>query len=510
MQPLLDPGVLSLLPPLLIIVLALATRQVFVALLAGLWSGFVIYIGSQPPLFSDPFLASLLEPLAPLLDLRQLAPLSDLGPLGTFSKSVELSVESLINVFQSPYQTRVILFSALVGSLILLTQRSGGVSGFINRLGKSGIGSTRRGAQMFSFSIGFVIFIESSITSLVAGSVSRPLFDRLRISREKLAYILDSTAAPICILIPINAWGGTVTGILSRQGLENGFGHFLNTIPLNFYPILTILFCVGLILVQKDFGPMAKAQKRVADDGALLAEKAVPLVSEEITKTPPKPGVPQRAINLVLPIAVMTITMPLFLVITGGGNFFAGSGSQSVLFAVLAGLGSAFVLYRVQGVFSFHEFFQLVIKGAGGLISLSLILMLAFAVGHICELIGTGRYLAGAAGLGFGKPLIPAVLFLLASAMGFATGTSWGTWAIMIPISLPIVLQMGAPLHLCLGAVLGGGVFGDHCSPISDTTVVASLAAATDHIDHVRTQLPYALTVGVVTTLLYVLAGFQM
>ena len=470
MPPLTNLDVMSLIPPALIILIALLTRHIFIALAAGLYSGCLIYLGGNP------------------------------------LTAMEMTLDTLVNILKSPSNTMVIIFSALVGSLIIVTQKSGGVSGFVNRLTKTGIGKTRKSAQMFSFFIGFVVFIESSITSLVAGSATRPLFDRLKISREKLAYILDSTAAPICILIPINAWGGYIASKLNDAGIKDGLSVFIKTIPFNFYPILAVLFCLFIILKKKDFGPMAAAEKRVKDEGLISNKSSIPLISDEITTIEPKQGIKHRAINMILPILVMIVSMPIFLFVV----FPETSSSKSVLFAVLLALFTAYIIYRIQNIFKTGEFVQLAIKGAGDLISLSLILMFAFAIGDICKALGTGTYLAQAAKLGFGRELIPAALFIITSLMAFATGTSWGTWGIMIPIALPIISAMDANFTLSLGAVLGGGIFGDHCSPISDTTVVASLASASDHIDHVRTQLPYALTVAGITFTAYAALGFVL
>jgi len=466
-----DYGWLSIIPPLLAIVLAIATRQVFISLFLGIFAGWVIL--SDWNIFTG--LAS--------------------------------SIESLINVFQSPGNTRVIIFCALIGALITLTQRSGGVNGFVEWVQNRNLARTPRSAASLSGIIGFLIFIESSICCLIAGSVSRPLFERLRISREKLAYILDSTSAPKCVLIPLNAWGAYVIGLLELEGVEEPIQVFLESIPFNFYAIFVILMVAFIIVTFKDFGPMKKAEERARTTGKTIADGAVPMVSDDITSIEAKSNIPYRAVNMILPVLAMIIMMPVGLYITGDGNITAGTGSTSVLWSVIAAITVAGILPVWQRILSFREVFDLSLKGIGGLMPLAIVMTLAFAIGDTSRELGTGVYVASIADDFLQPTYVAAIIFVTSAFIAFSTGTSWGVFAIMVPIAVPTALIMDVSLPLSLAAVLGGGVFGDHVSPISDTTLVSSMAAASDHIDHVRTQLPYAMIAAIAATVFYVIFG---
>ncbi len=488
-------GFLSLLPPIIAIVLAIRTKQVFVSLLFGVWLGWLI--------------------------------LSDWNFLeGTFA-----SIQALVDVFKSDGNTRTIMFCALVGGLILFIQKSGGVEGFIRHI--TGIleryeakksGSNRVLIQLFAWLTGFLIFVESSISVLTVGALYRPVFDKLGISREKLAYIADSSSAPSSILIPFNGWGAFIMGLLAAQEFSDPFATMLRTIPYNFYPFLALGGVLLVIFSKKDFGPMAKAEQRVRETGKLLNDNSQPMVSDELTDVPTKAGITPKAFNMVLPILVMVLLMPIMLTYTGwetatkdlGNEAFMdkvlyaigqGSGSTSVLIAVITSLLFCMVLYRVQGIFKLKESIDIVLKGIAGLIPLALLMMLAFAISTVCKELHTGDYVAGIAKEWLSPSLVPFIVFLVACFIAFSTGTSWGTFAIMIAIAVPMAKTMDANVYMTIAAALGGGVFGDHCSPISDTTILSSMASATDHIDHVRTQLPYALIAGSLAALGYLVLG---
>jgi len=476
----------AILPPLVAIVLAIATRQVILSLFLGIWMGWSILNG-----------------------MNIVSGLAD-------------AISSLVNVFQSSYNTKVILFSALVGSLITLTQRSGGVQGFVEWMQSLKLGNTKKSAGLVAWFTGLVVFVESSITCLVVGAVSRPLADKVKMSREKLSYICDSTSAPVCILIPLNAWGAYIMGLLAQQGIEKPLPLLLKAIPLNFYAILALGLTLVIILTGKDFGPMKKAEKRAMEQGKLLADGAIPMISSEVISMPAKEGITPKKRNMIAPLVVMILMMPLGLYITGraaiqekGGeiamSFFnimgEGSGATAVLWAVLSAIFVAGALYLWQKILSLHEVMDLILKGAGGLVPMAVIMMLAFAINSTCNELGTGKYVASVTEPFLKPGLIPAILFVVSSFIAFSTGTSWGTFGIMMPIGVPLILATGGSLPLTVSAIMGGGVFGDHCSPISDTTVISSMATASDHIDHVKTQLPYALFVAGITTILYLIIG---
>jgi Na+/H+ antiporter NhaC len=467
-------GWLSILPPLLAIFLAIKTKHVYISLVLGIWLGWTIIHSWNP--------------VSGLID----------------------TLGALVDVFKDEDNTRVILFSGLVGAIITFTQYSGGMKGFINWVVGKGLVRTRKSAGLLAWFLGFIIFIEANICVLVSGAVTRPIFDKLKISREKLSYILDSTSAPKCILIPLNAWGAFVIGLLVIQGVENPVRVLISSMPFNFYAIFALLIVLIVVVTEKDFGPMKKAEHRVRVENKLLRDGAEPLISTEVVTMEAKEGIPPRALNMILPVVTMVVMMPVVLLITGKGNLMEGSGSASVLWAVIAGLVVGAVAYRAQGIMKVKEITDIFMKGVGGLIPLASLMILAFAIGDICEALGTGPFVALAAKSTLNPGIIPTVIFLVSCFIAFSTGTSWGTFAIMIPIAVPMINIIGLHPGLIIAAVLGGGVFGDHCSPISDTTIISSMASAADHIDHVRTQLPYALTAAGFSILLFLIFGFAL
>ncbi len=487
-------GFWSILPPLVAIILAIMTRQVFISLLFGIWMGWVILSNFN---FLD-------------------------GSINT--------IEAMVDVFKEPGNTRTIMFSSLVGALIAFVQRSGGVEGFIQyinkfleKIEKKRKTSPRKTVQIMAWLTGVAIFVESSINVLTVGSIYRPIFDRLKIPREKLAYIADSISAPTCILIPLNAWGAYIMGLLLAQGISDPLGTMVKVYPLNFYPIFAMIMVAIVIFTQKDIGPMKKAEKRAIEEGKVIRDGATPMISTDVISMEKAEGTVARARNMIIPIATMVGMMPVGLIYTGWSQveniqtypfwqqiFLAlgkGSGSTAVLWAVLMSIFVGAILYRYQKIFKLPEIISLIFKGVGGLIPLALLMMLAFAIGKVCRDLGTGIYIAEVSKAWLSPKLVPFIVFLVASSIAFSTGTSWGTFAIMIPIGLQMAQIMDANIYLTIAAALGGGVFGDHSSPISDTTIISSMASASDHIDHVKTQLPYALIAGIVAALVYLVIG---
>jgi Na+/H+ antiporter NhaC len=388
---------------------------------------------------------------------------------------------------------------------------------------KSAEGANKQ-VQILAWLTGILVFVESSISVLTVGALFRPLFDDLKISREKLAYIADSSSAPVCILLPLNAWGAFVMGLLTTQGEANPLGMFVQSMAYAFYPIVALLLVPLVIWLGWDFAGMRLADARVQSGGPLIADGGVAMTATELTETPPLPGVKRRASNMLLPIAAMVVLMPVFLGITGWeaalseapqAGFWQtflsalgqGSGSTSVLAAVTGSLLLSVISYRAQGLMTLREMSDLSLKGLSAMLPLALLMLFAFAISALCRELGTGAYVASYAEGYLAGWLGPALIFLVSGFIAFSTGTSWGTFAIMVPIALPVATALGIDPAIGLAAALGGGVFGDHCSPISDTTILASMAAATDHIDHVRTQLPYALIGGGVAVLGYILVA---
>tara|TARA_B110000305_G_scaffold126588_1_gene141831 strand:- start:54 stop:1451 length:1398 start_codon:yes stop_codon:yes gene_type:complete len=450
---------MSVLPPLLAITLAIITRQVILSLSVGIWIGFCL--------------------------LESVNPLAGIG----------LALDGIVNVFSDAGDTRVLMFTLIIGGLIATIEKLGGVRGFIHLLEHRNWVTNGKRAQWLAYSIGIVVFIESNITLLIAGAISRPLFDRYKISREKLAYIIDSTSAPICVLIPLNAWGAVIISLLGSSEIDNPIDVFLYAIPFNIYPIVVILFCGFVISRNIEIGPMKKAQVRT-EGGEFLWPNATPMIDPAILSQQVERTDADKARFMIVPIAVMVISMPLGLIVTGDGDLSAGSGSTSVLWAVLAALVISWVLALQQRRLNLEELMQIFLKGAGGLLPVTMILLFALALGDVANLLGTGAYVAQLVQQNIPLALLLPLLFIISGFIAFAIGSSWGTFAIMIPLAMQIAVPLDLNSSLFLAAVLSGSVFGDHASPISDTTVVASMASATDHIDHVRTQLPYALISG--------------
>ena len=462
---------ISVLPPLVAIVLAIRTKQVYPSLFIGIWLGWTALAGWNP-----------------LIGLRD-------------------TLDAVIDVFKDSGNTRVILFSMMVGALILLTQRSGGVVGFIDWISKKGFVKNRIAASLLLWFIGVILFIESNLINLVIGAIGRPLFDKFKAPHEKLAYIAHSTSCPVCVMIPFNGWGAVLTGLLVAQQIDNSFFVVLQAVTTNFYAIFTIAMVLFIIVTGKDFGPMRKAELRAKETGKLIRDGARLLVSEETISMPPKAGKPLRAVNLIVPLAAMVSMVPLGLLITGGGHIEQGSGSTAVFWAVLTGMAVAAMLYKIQGIMTFQETLDLVMKGMGGLIPMGLLMVFAFTLGATCKVMGTGPYVSGLAMAAIHPKLVIPLIFMVSCLISFATGTSWGTFAIMMPIAVPLAQNLGLSLTVMVSAVMGGGVFGDHSSPVSDTTIIASMATACDLIDHVNTQLPYALTCAGLAILFYIIIG---
>jgi Na+/H+ antiporter NhaC len=282
----------------------------------------------------------------------------------------------------------------------------------------------------------------------------------------------------------------------------------LASIPFDFYPLLAVLLALAVVVSGKDFGPMRDAERRVGEEGKVLRDGAEPLVATEVLMLEAKEGVPPRALNMLLPVAALIVTVLVVLFKTGGGSPMNGDGTTSVFWGVIVSLLVGAVIYLRQGILEMGEITDIFMRGVGGLVPIVILLLLAFVIGDTCRDLGTGVYIARAAQSSLPSAVVPAALFLVSCVISFSTGTSWGTWAIMFPIAVPMIALIGLHPGLTVGAVLGGAVFGDHCSPISDSTIISSMAAGTDHIDHVRTQLPYALLAAALTVVLYLLFGY--
>ena len=538
-------GWLSLLPPVLAIGLAIASRRATPSLLAGIWVGWLIVAGGQP--------------LA----------------------ATAGAARGIGGVLINPGQARVVLFTVLMGVLIEWMRQSGGVDGFLRWARRRPWSNSRRGARLMAAGLGLGVFIESTITCLVVGAVARPFFDRHRIAREKLAYICDATSAPVCMMIPLNSWGAVVLALLAAQAELGRLGEqaplavFIAAVPLNFYALLSVVLVFAVAATGYDVGPMRGAERRAratgaADDEAADAHLPTEAVGQASHGAPPgaaggtsheaarggascdDPGATGRvsyereraraegglvddrpargrARHLAVPIAVMMGTVLAGIAATGiAGSRAAGiadpvlmdwlehaSGSTAVLAGVLVALAVLAAAATAAGDARPRELAGAAWRGAASMLPIATLLVLALAIGGVCGALGTGPFIADRAAPLLTPALAAPVVFLTSGVIAFATGTSFGTFAIMIPLAVPLAAAMqldgaAVSLPLVVAAVLGGGVFGDHCSPISDTTVISSAAAGSDHIEHVRTQAPYALAAAALTVVLYLLAGLRM
>ena len=465
-----DPQWYSVLPPLLAIALAIWSKQVIPSLFAGIWSAHTL--------------------------LNQFNPLT----------GIARSLDGTINVFTDPGDARVLVFTLLIGPLIATIERSGGVRGFVHYLENRHWVQNGFRAQILAWATGLVIFVESSITLLVAGTVSRPLFDRYKVSREKLAYLIDATSAPVCVMIPLNAWGAFIISLVASTGIENPLQVFIGAVPMNLYAITAILLAGLVIWKNINIGPMKRAEART-QGGDILWPGAIPLVDVSAEHEVDDDAHIPSAWLMVLPILTMVAMMPVSLYITGDGNIINGSGSTAVLWSVCLAIAVAWIMTLFKGYCSVTELMQVFMKGAGDLLPIGIILLLALALGDVAQELGTGTYVANAVRGNIHPVLLAPMIFLVSAFIAFSVGSSWGTFAIMIPIAMPIALSLGLSPSLMLAAAISGAIFGDHASPISDTTVLASMASASDHIEHVRTQLPYALLAAGIAAIGFLLIG---
>ncbi len=404
------------------------------------------------------------------------------------------TIERVVSTVGEPGNARILLFSLLVGALLAFIRDSGGVAAFVEKLISSGIAKTKRRAGGITMFTGVIVFIESNLSVLTAGIMARGLFDKFKMSRARLAYVIDSTSAPVCILILLNGWGAYILGLLSAYELpENALVVLWSTLPYNVYAWLTLVFVAYTIFADKVHGPMKEAEQKLERIDSNI----------EIAKA-------SKARYMVAPLTVMIVGMVAFMFYTGDGDITQGSGSRSVLYATFLAciVGySMVIMSKQQG----HQgAFKLGFNGMSELLPLVSIVMLSISLGSSLKELGTGVFVAGIVGDYLPIFLVAPMLFLAGGIISFTTGTSWGTFAILIPIGMPLVQALGLPPELILAAILGGGIFGDHCSPISDTTAVSSLAAGCDLLNHVKTQLPYALTAGALTIVAYIALSVLM
>ena len=407
-----------------------------------------------------------------------------------------MSAERSVQVMADAGNARVLVFCLLIGALIVFMRESGSVDATVHLLDRKGLTSTPRRAGLAPAIAGTLIFVETNVSLLSSGVLGRRLYDTHGLSRERLAYVIDSTSAPVSALVLLNGWGAYVLTLVQPYGFDSPIGVVAGSVAWNAYPILTLVGVYFTLIANRSFGPM-----RAADAAAVPGAKELETVAEAPAG---------RAVHMWLPLLVMVSASIGFMIWTGKGNILAGSGSQSILWGVCLAIAVAALMLWAGRVFTLAEIQERFFRGVGEMVAPVTILLLAIAFGASLKLLGTGDYMAGLVSHFVSAAFVPVAVFVVAGATAFMTGTSWGTYGIMVPIAMPVALALQIPPELMLAAVLGGGVFGDHCSPISDTTVIASLAAGCDHVRHVTTQLPYALAAGAGAALVYLVAGLMV
>lgn len=479
-------GIWSVVPPFVAIVLSLITKEVIFSLLIGIMSGALIY-----------------------------SLLTGLGGVGIFT----VTVDTMISKLADGDNAAMVVFLALLGALVAVVTRAGG-SGAYGAWAAGKIKS-RQSAGLLTTLLGLLIFIDDYFNCLTVGTVMRPVTDRHRISREKLAYLIDATAAPVCVIAPISSWAASVISYYPTETGVTGMQAFAGSIPMNLYAVLSIFMVIWLaVRKNSDYGPMAAAQRRVEKTG--VEESSTLTVAGDTGDLDRLPvSANGKVFDLIIPVVFLVIFSVLSMLWYGGywdgsgKTLFDAFGDTSAGYALALGgfcaLGTAFLLFVPRKLIRFSEFFASVGTGVKSMTSAIIILTLAWTISGICrDLLFTGKYVAALVeASAMPVALIPAIMFIIAAALSFSTGTAWGTFGILIPITINICDIVAPHLSIIsLSAVMAGSVFGDHCSPISDTTILSSTGARCYHIDHVSTQIPYALTVAAVCFVGYIIAGF--
>ena len=484
-------GFLSLVPPLLTIVLALVTKNVFISLFIGILTGSFV-----------------LNAFAPLVSINA----------GLYAIVDSMSGSNVI----------IIASCLIVGAVIHLMERSGGIEGFVNVVVKNkGVIRTKRGANLFTWLLGLAVFTSGSLSCMVTGAVSRPVNDALKVPHEKSAFLVHTTSTPWCVLFPFSGWLASMAGYLVSGGVSEGesVAMLFKSLPFNFYCILAILMALFVSLSQKDFGPMAAAEKRAAKTEQLDEPGHGSVENVQAASSNVKP----RACNLLVPVGVLIVTIFATLIGTGwaqaetavqipvireicraGVAITKGAGMQALLWAVVLSLLTILIMTIFQKVFTVDQAISEMFKGMSHMLPITFILLFGFTMGTVVKGLDTGSYLSYLFQKLLSPALLPALTFLIAMLISFATGTSMGTMAIMAVISLPMATQMGVSIPLVAGAMYGGSIFGDHCSPISDTTIMTCSTTGCDIIDHVKTQAPYCVSIAVVSFVMYVIFGFVL
>ncbi len=473
-------GFLSLVPAILAIALAIITKNIVVSLLISIFVGSTILCGWNPILgFTETIKTHMFTALA-----------------------------------ESSNMQALFMMTIIAGFIALLT-RSGGSGAFTSLVTKKV--NTRAKCETGMWLGGLFVWFTDTGNSLLVGPVFEALGEKLRVSREKFAYILDCTTSPICSMIPIIGFGVTCISLIDTELAKanitdvTGMEVFLQGIPFNFYAILTLVMCGLMAITQWDFGPMLKAQNRAMKTGKTLREGGVPMRSEnpndEALKEQGKKG---KVSTMLIPLAVLLVV--LFAYLLSKDFLHTRVAGSDIRTAIASGfLAATIVLIGLcvkDKLFTFSECVSIYTKGCANAMFMCIVLVLAWSLSSVTGALDTASYLIHITSGFLAPSMLPLLMFIIGAVMSFATGTSWGTMGVLMPIGLPIAIEMGASLPLVSAAILGGGLFGDHCSPISDTTVLASIGSSCDHVDHFQTQLPYAVLTAVICAIMFVITGW--
>jgi tetracycline resistance efflux pump len=467
----------SVLPPLIAIALALITKEVYSSLFIGVVSGAVLYAG---------------------FDFA-----------GIVNHTI---VDGIIAALSDSYNVGILVFLVILGMFVAMMNKTGGSAAF-GRWASEKVKS-REGAQFSTILLGMLIFIDDYFNCLTVGSVMRPLSDEYNVSRAKLAYLIDATAAPICIIAPISSWAAAVSGFVEG---ENGMSVFIRAIPYNFYALFTIVMMFALVTMKFDYSKMAIYEQNAIKHGDLFTVADINAANAKEAQEEANPN--GKVIDLLLPVIVLIISCVIFMIYTGGFfdgetfiNSFANSdASVGLAFGSMIALLITVIFYLCRRVVSFKDLMDCVPEGFKQMVSPILVLTLAWSLKNMTDSLGLADFVAN--NMAKMPPslfaFVPAVFFLVACALGIASGTSWGTFGILIPIALAVTSSHPELMIVVISACMAGGVCGDHCSPISDTTIMASAGAGCNHLSHVETQFPYAMTVTAFAFISYIIAGLM-
>ena len=478
-------GLVSLFPAFLAIILTLATRQVLMSLFAGIWIGATIIVGWNP--------------------------------IAGAARALQFVITSVTDSFNST----ILLFTFLIGAMLGMVFLSGGMSALANRIANRI--RTRRQAELGTSFLGMLIFVDSYASTMITGSVMRPITDKFDISREKLAYLLDSTTAPTASIAVVSTWLGFEVGLIRQQFQAVGvqadpFVVFLQSIPFRFYSLLALALVFVVVLTGWDFGPMQRAEQRARNEGKVVADGSTPLIETQEDDIETPGHVEPRWWYFAAPIVALVAVTAFGLLYSGGilgerGVVDALSNAatgKAILWGAFAGCATILAILVGHARISLDDVDDSIFEGFKMVMFPIAVLSLAWSIGAVSQALGVGAYVAGVAEGIITPGLLPMIIFLSAVIISFSIGTSWGTMSILFPVAVPLAASLGAAFPITIAAILTGALFGDHCSPISDTTVLSSMFAASDHVDHVNTQIPYALLAGSIATLLFLGAGMGL